>query len=205
MYVQQASSPLPKLSTISRNKNWHPTCIRWYSKPWNGIVPGIHCRHQKKSLLNLPSAPSQVSLHPPTEGKLVADCHRKAGRKGIVKPDQERQKSRTADILGSSHSDYQQPAVGSSSRWLRTEQLNWRSANIVECQAGIVKCKNASPEPTFLALGRCAHAVLGNAHSQTPGTDQQLLPREKKKIHFWIDAGYSPPDRVAHAVERSWG
>lgn len=95
------------------------------------------------------------------EGRWVPDCHREWETASGVS--QERQNRRTADITGSSHSDYQQPAVGSSSRWLRIEQFNCRSMNTL-CQAGMAKCKDVFPQPTFLD----GPLHLGSAPSQTP-------------------------------------
>lgn len=82
------------------------------------------------------------------EGKWVPDCHGKWGERHGAS--QEKQNRRIADIPGSSYSDYQQPAVGSSCRWLRIEQFNWRSMSIMLCQVGMAKCKDVFPEPTCL-------------------------------------------------------
>lgn len=57
----------------------------------------------------------------------------------------------------------------------------------MEFQAGMDKCRNVSPEPTVLALGWCAHAVLGSAPGQTPmhgSTVSVCIAWKKKEMHF---------------------
>lgn len=166
-----SSRPSPHSPSCSRSPGtriWIPTCIRWCSKHWDGIVPGADCRHPKKSLLSVASAPCQASLLVSPRWREITSWLSWEGWKEEYSKASPGEAEKQSCRHSGQQSVYQQPAAGSSSRWLRTEQLNWRNANIVECQAGMVKCRNVSPEPTFLALGCCAHAVLGNAPSQTP-------------------------------------
>lgn len=95
-------------------------------------------------------------------------------------------RGRTGELLvfrAAATLDYQQPAVGRSFRWLRIEQFNWRPMNITLRQAGMAKCKDDFPEPTFLDVP----LHVGSAPSQTPGFRSTIsVSWKKKKNHLCV-------------------
>lgn len=102
----------------------------------------------------------------------------------------EKQNRKIADIPGSSLSDYRQPAVGSSFRWLRIEQFNGRSMNTEECQAGMAKCKDVFPESTFLDVP----LHLGNAprpNSRVRINNFYVSEKKNKKQNHAFPSRYS--------------
>ena len=126
-----------------------------------------------------------------------------------MKPIQNRQKSGIADILGSSHSDYQQPAVGSSSRWLRTEQLNWKSTDTVECQPGMAECK-CFPAAHFPCLRLINMYFLGKyPQPKTLWTDlcslELLKNKQKKKQPFPGRCKIQPSRQSWLYWRKGWG